>query len=105
MAWSSSRTSRAGKPKSSSISDGNPVAPWRWEAQRSAAHDRVRHEQREGIDVCLEEGDRADDGGKGDAVPDDRLEDVGLLADLVGGGGGDADRLSIDHLAHDAAGA
>ena len=43
--------------------------------------------------------------GQDDAVPDDRLEDVGLLAELMRGGRGHADALGVDHLAHDAAGA
>jgi len=38
-------------------------------------------------------------------VPEDEAEDGAFLADLVGGGGGDADGLGVDHFAHNAAGA
>src|ERR1700676_3236626 len=58
-----------------------------------------------GEDVGVEHDDDADDGGQGYRVPEDEAEDGAFLADLVGGGGGDADGLGVDHLAHDAAGA
>src|SRR5580700_7030165 len=38
-------------------------------------------------------------------MPEDEAEDGAFLADLVGGGGGYADGLGVDHFAHDAAGA
>jgi len=38
-------------------------------------------------------------------MPEDEAEDGAFLADLVGGGGSDADGLGVDHFAHDAAGA
>ena len=57
------------------------------------------------MDVGLEEGDEADDGGEDDAVPEDSFENVGFFPDLMGGGGRNADALSVDHFAHDAAGA
>src|SRR5690349_5059657 len=49
---------------------------------------RRRHERRQRIHVCLQQRDQADDRGENDTVPDDGFEDVGLPADLVGGGGG-----------------
>ena len=58
-----------------------------------------------GEDVGVEHYDYADDGGQGNRVPEDEAEDGAFLADLVGGGGGDADGLGVDHFAHDAAGA
>ncbi len=58
-----------------------------------------------GEDVGVEHDDYADDGGERDGVPEDEAEDGAFLADLVGGGGGDADGLGVDHFAHDAAGA
>ena len=58
-----------------------------------------------GKDVGVEHDDDADDGGEGDGVPEDEAEDGAFVADLVGGGGGDADGLRVDHFAHDAAGA
>ena len=58
-----------------------------------------------GEDVGVEHDDYADDGGQGHGVPEDEAEDGAFLADLVGGGGGDADGLGVDHFAHDAAGA
>jgi len=58
-----------------------------------------------GEDVGVEHDDDADDRGQGDGVPEDEAEDGAFLADLVGGGGGDADGLGVDHFAHDAAGA
>src|SRR5262245_43774722 len=57
------------------------------------------------MNVGLKQRQDADDGGEDDAMPDDRFEDVRLLANLVGGGGGHADTLGVDHLAHDAASA
>ena len=58
-----------------------------------------------GEDVGVEHDDDADDGGQGYRVPEDEAEDGAFLADLVGGGRGDADGLGVDHFAHDAAGA
>ncbi len=58
-----------------------------------------------GEDIGVEHDDDADDRGQGDRVPEDETEDGAFLADLVGGGGGDADGLGVDHFAHDAAGA
>src|SRR5437870_9203503 len=66
---------------------------------------RLRDETGERIHVSLQQCNDADDGSQNDAMPDDSLEDVRLPADLVGCGGGHADALGVDHLAHDATGA
>src|SRR6202049_647546 len=58
-----------------------------------------------GEDVGVEHDDDADDGGQGYRVPEDEAEDGAFVADLVGGGGGDADGLRVNHLAHDPTGA
>ena len=58
-----------------------------------------------GEDVGVEHYDYADDGGQGNRVPEDEAEDGAFLADLVGGGGGDADGLGVEPFAYDAAGA
>ena len=55
-----------------------------------------------GEDVGVEHYDYADDGGQGYRVPEDEAEDGAFLADLVGGGGGDADGLGVDHFAEEA---
>src|SRR4051794_7865183 len=54
-----------------------------------------RHQTREREQVRLEHRDDADDGGEQDAMPDDGLEDVGFLAELMRGGRGDADALRV----------
>src|SRR5579863_8246884 len=68
-------------------------------AEGEAVGDELRE------DVGVEHDDDADDGGEGDGVPENETEDGAFVADLIGGGGGDADGLCIDHFAHDAAGA
>ena len=55
------------------------------------------------MDIGLKQCDQPDHGGQDDAVPEDGLEDVGFLPDLIGGGRGHADALGVDHLPHDAA--
>src|SRR6185369_7404098 len=62
------------------------------------------HHQSERPYVSLQQRHQPDYGRKHDRVPDDRFEDVGFLAELMRGSGGDADALSVDHLAHHAAG-
>src|SRR5437016_10927856 len=61
---------------------------------------RRRHQKRQRVDIGLEQSQPADNHCQKDTVPEDCLEDVGLLAQLMGGRGGDADALSVDHLPH-----
>src|SRR5712664_1268005 len=63
----------------------------------------IRDKLRE--DVGVHHDDDADDSRKGHGVPENKAEDGAFVANLVGGGGGDADGLSVNHFAHDAAGA
>src|SRR5262249_8367253 len=55
--------------------------------------------------VRLHGREQADDARQQDRVPDHGLEDVRLLADLMGPGGRDADALGVDHFPHHPAGA
>src|SRR5579863_3297913 len=57
-----------------------------------------------GEDVGIQHHNHAHYAGQGYRVPEDEAEDGAFLADLVGGGGRDADGLGVDHFAHDAAG-
>ena len=63
------------------------------------------NKQDQGVNIGLEQGDQPDHTGQDDAVPEDRLEDVGLFANLIGSSRGHADTLGIDHFAHDSPGA
>src|SRR6516164_10782107 len=65
----------------------------------------ARDQEGEGRNVGLQQDDQADDAGQDDAVPQDRLEDVCLSANLVCRCRGDDDALGIDHLPHDSTGA
>ena len=56
-------------------------------------------------DVGVHHDNDADDGGERHRVPEDEAENGAFVADLVGGGGGDADGLRVNHLAHDPTGA
>ena len=64
----------------------------------------MRHEQRERIDVRLEQSNEADQGSQENTMPQHGLENVRFPAELIGGGGGDTDALGVDHFPHDAAG-
>src|SRR5215472_13129541 len=55
--------------------------------------------------VGINHDDDADDSGKRDGVPENEAEDRAFVANLIGRRGGNANRLRIDHLAHDATGA
>src|SRR5215470_6926701 len=50
--------------------------------------------------VGIEHNNQAHDRAQGDRVPDDEAEDHAFVAHLVRSGGGDANRLSVYHLAH-----
>src|SRR5260221_14572654 len=71
----------------------------------SSVHERqtVRDEVRE--NVSIEHHDHADDGRKRHGMPEDVAEDHAFVADLIGGGGGHANRLCVHHLAHHASSA
>src|SRR3989442_5857674 len=56
-------------------------------------------------DVGVYHNDDADNGSERHGVPEDEAEDRAFVADLIGGGGSDADGLCVNHLAHHAAGA
>jgi hypothetical protein len=56
-------------------------------------------------DVGVEHDDYANDGRQPHGVPEDKAEYGAFVADLIGGRGGDADRLGVDHFSHYAAGA
>ena len=55
--------------------------------------------------VRVSEDDDANDGREGHGMPKNVAEDRTFVADLVGGGGGHADRLCVDHFAHHTTGA
>ena len=57
-----------------------------------------------GKDVGVHHDDEADDGRERHGVPEDETKDGALVANLVGGGGGDANGLGVNHFSHDAAG-
>src|SRR5690242_13750956 len=57
-----------------------------------------------GEHVRVHHDDNAYNRGERYRMPEDEPEDRTFLPDLVGGGGGDADGLRVDHFAHDAAG-
>src|SRR5207302_2591123 len=62
----------------------------------------IRDELRENVGVHHD--DDADDGCQRHRMPENKAENGAFVADLVGGGGGDADGLRIDHFAHHTAG-
>ena len=63
----------------------------------------TRHQQSKRRNVGLQQDNHTNDTGEYHTVPYDVFEDIRLSADLFGGGGGDADRLGINHFAHHAA--
>src|SRR5882724_689869 len=54
--------------------------------------------------VGVQHHDDADDGAERNRVPKHKAENHAFVAELIGGGGGHADGLGVDHFAHYAAG-
>lgn len=65
----------------------------------------MRYELRKRSDVGHQENQDADEAGQDDAVPEDEAQDLALVPVPFGGGAGDHDALSVDHLSHNAASA
>src|ERR1700727_2654794 len=53
--------------------------------------------------IGVKHDDDADDGTKRHRVPNHKAEDNSLVADLLGGRGGNGNRLSVHHFSHDSA--
>src|SRR5439155_79662 len=75
----------------------NKLAPSANEVQ-SAGYELRQH-------VGVHHHDDSDDGCKRHGVPENEAEDGAFVANLIGRRGSDANRLRIDHLAHNATGA
>src|ERR1700719_2727476 len=52
--------------------------------------------------VGVYHNDHADDGCQRHRMPEQETENRSFMADLIGRGGGNANRLGVHHLAHDA---
>src|SRR5215472_17052647 len=89
------RSIRRGLPHA--LSRPNKLAPSPDEVQ--SAGDELRQQ------VGINHDDDADDSRKHDGMPENEAEDRAFVANLIGRRGGNANRLRIEHLAHDATGA
>src|SRR5215472_17651155 len=80
------------KSESTAVSSGAFYLLCNWGLLRKQFHS-TRHQVRS--DVSVEHHDQAHDSAQGDRVPDHEAEDHAFVAHLIGGRGGNADRLRV----------